>query len=212
MARQRPSPPLPPPPQFGESEAFDRVAHRVRVAAWMIALPALAVAAIVWKTPGAGVPSSVLRAAIVYVFVLVVIRLAGKRTLAELSTFDLVVLLILSEAVQPALVADDTRLTSAMLIVLTIVGIDALLGLVKFRSPRASQLLDDIPTILVRDGVVNDQAMARERLDEDDIMEAARRQMGLERLDQVRFAILERTGGISVIPWPASPDVTPRVR
>ncbi|HEX6943177.1 MAG TPA: YetF domain-containing protein [Gemmatimonadaceae bacterium] len=209
MERRRPS--GTPPPRFGESEAFDRIAHRVRVAAWWIILPALGVAAFLWKAPGNGVPSTVLRAAIIYVFVLVVVRLAGKRTLAELSTFDLVVLLILSEGIQPALVADDSRLTSAMIIVLTIVGIDALFGLVKFRSTVASKLLDDIPTVLVRDGVVNEKAMARERLDTDDILEAARRQMGLERFDQVRFAILERTGGISVIPWPPA-DATPRAR
>ena len=70
--------------------------------------------------------------------------------------------------------------------------------------------VDDIPTVLVREGVANQRAMNRERLDEDDILEAARRQMGLERLDQVRFAILERTGGISIIPW--SPETTPRAR
>jgi uncharacterized membrane protein YcaP (DUF421 family) len=211
MERRRHRAAAPTESRFGESESFDRIAHRIRVAAWWIVLPALGVAAFLWKTPGTGVSSTVLRAAIVYVFVLVVVRLAGKRTLAELSTFDLVVLLILSEAIQPALVADDSRLTSAMLIVLTIVGIDALLGLVKYRSHTASQVLDDIPTVLVRDGVMNDQAMARERLDKDDIMEAARRQMGLERFEQVRFAILERTGGISIIPWPA-PDATTQAR
>jgi uncharacterized membrane protein YcaP (DUF421 family) len=210
MERRRP-PITPPPPHFGESEAFDRIAHRIRVAAWWIILPALGVAAFLWKAPGNGVPSTVLRAAIIYVFVLVVVRLAGKRTLAELSTFDLVVLLILSEGIQPALVSDDSRLTSAMIIVLTIVGIDALFGLVKYRSTAASKLLDDIPTVLVRDGIVNEKAMARERLDTDDILEAARRQMGLEHFEEVRFAILERTGGISVIPWPAA-DATPRAR
>jgi uncharacterized membrane protein YcaP (DUF421 family) len=170
----------------------------------------LIAASFFWTTPGHAVPSTVLRASIIYLFVLVVMRLAGKRTLAEMSTFDLVVLLVLSEAIQPALVADDTRVTSAMLIVLTIVGIDALLGLVKDKSHKASQLLDDIPTVLVRNGVMNERAMERERLDQDDIMEAARRQLGLERLDQVRFAILERTGGISIIPW--TPDTTPRAR
>ena len=80
----------------------------------------------------------------------------------------------------------------------------------KFKSQKASELLDDIPTVLVRDGVADRDALTRERLDEDDIMEAARRRLGLERFDQVRFAILERTGGISVIPWP--PDATPRSR
>lgn len=199
----------PSPTHFGENERLDQIGHRLRVAAWWIILPALGVAAFFWTTPGSAVPSTVLRAAILYVFVLAVVRLAGKRTLAELSTFDLVVLLILSEGIQPALVAEDSRLTSAMLVVLTIVGIDALLGLLKFKSPAASRVLDDIPTILIRNGVPNEQAMTRERVDEQDIMEAARRQLGLESFEQVRFAILERTGGISVIPWP---DATPPAR
>jgi uncharacterized membrane protein YcaP (DUF421 family) len=190
---------------FGEDERFDRVAHRIRVTAWSVILPLLLLGAFVWKVPGHAVPSTVLRAAIIYSFVLVVVRLAGKRTLAELSTFDLVVLLIVSEAIQPALVADDTRIVSAMLLVMTIVAIDAVLGLVKHSSRRAARLLDDIPSVLVRDGVVNREAMDRDRIEEDDIMEAARRQLGLESFDQVRFAILERTGGISVIPWSATP-------
>jgi uncharacterized membrane protein YcaP (DUF421 family) len=196
---------------FGDNERLDRLSYRVRMVAWSIILPLLVVLAFVWKGPGNEVPSTVLRGVLVYGFVLVVARLAGKRTLAELSTFDLVLLLIMSEAIQPALVADDKRITSAMLIVTTLVGIDAMLGLVKFRSRRASELLDDIPSVLVRDGVVNEEAMIRERIDEDDIMEAARRQLGVESFEQVRFAILERTGGISVIPWPDA-DVIRRAR
>ena len=201
---------LTPEPHFGENDRLDRIAHRLRTAGWWIVLPLLLVGAFTVTVPSQAVPSTVARAAIIYGFVLLVIRLAGKRTLAELSTFDLVVLLIMSEAIQPALVADDTRITSAMLIVLTFVGIDALLGFVKFKSQKASELLDDIPTVLVRDGVTDRDALMRERLDEDDIMEAARHRLGLERFEQVRFAILERTGGISVIPWP--PDATPRSR
>ena len=195
---------------FGDDERFDRIAHRVRVAAWWVLLPVLVIGAFTNQTPGEAIPSAVLRALIIYVFVLFIVRLAGKRTLAELSTFDLVVLLIVSEAIQPALVADDNRITSAMLIVATFVGIDFLLGYLKDRSPVASRLLDDIPTILVRNGEVNRAALKRERIDEEDIMEAARRQLGLEHFAEVRFAILERTGGISVIPWPAEP--TPRSR
>ena len=197
-------------PGFGEDERFERIEHRVRRIAWFIIAPALVVGAFVWGTPEHAISSSVLRAAILYLFVLAVVRLGGKRTLGELTAFDLVVLLIMSEAIQPALVADDTRMTSTMLIVLTFVGIDALLGFVKFKSQRASRLLDDIPSILVRDGVVNEEAMTMSHVDKDDIMEAARRRLGLESFDQIRFAILERTGGISVIPWPEK--ATPRAR
>lgn len=200
-----------PAPQFGDDERFDRASHRLRMIAWWIALPLLAVGAFTNQAPNHAVPSTVLRAAIIYGFVLLVVRLAGKRTLAELSTFDLVVLLIMSEAIQPALVAEDSRITSAMLLVGTFVGIDFLLAILKDKSPTASRALDDIPTILVRDGKVNQEALTRERVDEEDIMEAARRDHGLERFEQVRFAILERTGGISIIPWPEG-ATTPRAR
>jgi uncharacterized membrane protein YcaP (DUF421 family) len=137
-------------------------------------------------------------------------RLAGKRTLAEMSTFDLVVILIISEAIQPAMTADDTRMTTAVLLVLTILATDAMLGLVKDRSQTANRLLDDIPTVLVKEGKLRREAMARERIEEDDILEAAREKLGLDSLDQIRFALLERTGGISIIPWPT--ESTPRAR
>lgn len=188
-------------PQIGENERFDRVAYRVRVTTWALIIPALVVLAFTHTSPGNGVSSTVLRAALIYGFVLLVMRLAGKRTLAELTTFDLVVILIISEAVQPALTADDARMTSAFLLVLTIVAIDAVLGMVMHKWRAAGILLDDVPTVLIRDGKQNLAAMARERIDEDDIMEEARRQFGLERFDEIRFAVLERTGGISVIPW-----------
>ena len=197
-------------PHFGESERYDRIAHRLRNGAWAIILPGLVVAAFLWMSPGVALSSVVLRAFVIYGFMLLVMRLAGKRTLAELSTFELVVLLIISEAIQPALVADDSRMTTAMLLVFTIVGTDAVLGLVKDKSRLASRLLDDIPTVLVQDGKLRKEAMARERIEEDDILEAARERLGLDSLDQVRFALLERTGGISVIPWP--PEPTPRSR
>lgn len=188
-------------PDIGDNERFDHVAHRVRAGAWMLVVPALIIAAFTFETPDHSVPSTVLRAAIIYGFVLLVIRLAGKRTLAELSTFDLVVILIISEAVQPALTADDTRLTSTFLLVLTIVAVDLFLGVLTHKWHPASALLDDVPTVLVRDGRKNNLAMKRERIEDDDTMEAARRQLGIERFSDIRFAVLERTGGISVIPW-----------
>ena len=197
-------------PQFGDSERYDRIAHTVRRGALAILVPALAIAAFFWTSPDVAVGSVVLRALLVYGFVLLVMRLAGKRTLAEMSTFDLVVVLIISEAIQPAMTADDTRMTTAALLVLTILAADAVLGLLKDKSQAANRLLDDVPTVLIKDGKLRRQAMARERIDEDDILEAARENLGLHSLDQIRFALLERTGGISIIPWP--PEATPRAR
>jgi uncharacterized membrane protein YcaP (DUF421 family) len=198
------------PPEFGESDRYDRIAHNLRRGALAVIIPALAIAAFFWTTPGVAIPSVVLRAFLIYGFVLLVMRVAGKRTLAEMSTFDLVVVLIISEAIQPAMTADDTRMTTAVLLVLTILAADAMLGLLKEKSQTANRLLDDVPTVLIKDGKLRKQAMARERIDEDDILEAARENLGLHSLDQIRFALLERTGGISIIPWP--PEPTPRAR
>jgi uncharacterized membrane protein YcaP (DUF421 family) len=141
----------------------------------------------------------VLRAAIVYLMLLVVFRLAGKRTLAQVTSFDLVLLLIISEAVAQALVGDDFSLTNALLVVLTLILMDVALGFVK-RSREASKWLEGLPIVIFEDGRVLPDRIGRSQVDEDDILTAAQRQLGLERLDQIKYAVLERSGGIAVIP------------
>jgi uncharacterized membrane protein YcaP (DUF421 family) len=141
----------------------------------------------------------VLRAATVYLVLLVVFRLAGKRTLAQVTSFDLVLLLIISEAVAQALVGDDFSLVNALLIVLTLVLMDVALGFVK-RSREASKWLEGLPVVIVEDGRLLPDRIGRTQVDEDDVLTAAQRQLGLERLDQIKYAVLERSGGIAVIP------------
>jgi uncharacterized membrane protein YcaP (DUF421 family) len=141
----------------------------------------------------------VLRAATVYLMLLVVFRLAGKRTLAQVTSFDLVLLLIISEAVAQALVGDDFSLVNALLVVLTLVLMDIALGFVK-RSREASKWLEGLPIVIVEDGRLLPDRIGRAQVDEDDVMTAAQRQLGLERLDQIKYAVLERSGGIAVIP------------
>jgi hypothetical protein len=98
------------------ADRFDRRLTVLRRVAWGLIVPCLVIAAVVWNVPGSAVTSTVARGAIVYAVVLVVLRLAGKRTLSEMSTFDLVILLILSETVQPAMVGEDSSLTNAILL------------------------------------------------------------------------------------------------
>jgi uncharacterized membrane protein YcaP (DUF421 family) len=141
----------------------------------------------------------VLRSAIVYLILLVVFRLAGKRTLAQVTSFDLVLLLIISEAVAQALVGDDFSLTNALLVVLTLILMDVALGFVK-RSREASKWLEGLPIVIFENGRVLPDRLGRSQVDEDDILTAAQRQLGLERLDQIKYAVLERSGGIAVIP------------
>jgi uncharacterized membrane protein YcaP (DUF421 family) len=143
---------------------------------------------------------AVLRAAAMYVFLVVVFRLAGKRTLAEVTTFDLVLLLIIAEATGPAMLDDDPSLTTAILVILTLVGLELGLSLLQFRFKKIDRLLDGLPTLLVDNGRILHDRMRKLRVDESAIMEAARELQGLERLDQVKYAVLERSGTITIVP------------
>lgn len=186
---------------IGADDRFDRLLTRARRWAWLLLIPVIAIVGLRWQSAGSAVPSTVVRAAIVYLMVLAVLRLAGKRTLGEMNTFDFAILLILSEGVQPALVGDDMTLTNAALILATLVGLDAFLGLLKEKSRTVSRWLEDVPAVLMVDGVPRREALTRHRVDLEDLLEAARQQHGMLSITQVRCAILERAGGISIIPW-----------
>jgi uncharacterized membrane protein YcaP (DUF421 family) len=143
---------------------------------------------------------SVLRATAVYVFLLVLFRLSGKRTLARVTTFDFVLLLIISEATQQALVDGDNSMTNAFLLVATLVALNILFSEIKQRFKGAERVLDGLPLLLVEHGNLLHDRMAKERIDEDDVLDAAREHHGLERLEQIKYAVLERNGKISIIP------------
>jgi uncharacterized membrane protein YcaP (DUF421 family) len=143
---------------------------------------------------------SVIRPAFVYLFVLVLLRLTGKRTLAQITTFDFVLLLIISEATQQALIGEDNSMINSAIVVSTLIGLNILMSLLKQRSPWFDRLLDDIPLVIVADGKPLKDRMQKARVDEDDVLDAARENHGLESMDQIRHAILERDGQISIIP------------
>jgi len=142
---------------------------------------------------------SVGRALAVYFFLLIVFRIAGKRALSEATPFDLVLLLIISETTQQAMVDSDHSMTNCIVLVLTLVGADIILSMLKQRVPMLDPVLDGTAVILLRDGKVLQERLDRERVAVDDILEAAREQEGLERLDQIKFAVLEKSGQISVV-------------
>jgi uncharacterized membrane protein YcaP (DUF421 family) len=143
---------------------------------------------------------SVARGLAVYLFVFFVFRIAGKRTLSEATAFDLALLLIISETVQQAMVNGDESLTNAAVLIVTLVCADYLLSLMKHRFPAFDSVLDGTAVILLRDGKVVQERLDHERVDTSDILEAARIQQGLETLDQIKLAVLERGGKISIIP------------
>ena len=141
---------------------------------------------------------SVVRALVVYGFILVVFRIAGKRALSDVSTFDLVLTLIISESIQQALIDDDNSLTNAFLVVLTLVGANIGLSMLKTRYRRIDRLVDGQPLLVVEHSRTLDEGMRRERVNLDDVLMAARAQ-GVERLDEIKYAVLERGGSISII-------------
>jgi uncharacterized membrane protein YcaP (DUF421 family) len=143
---------------------------------------------------------SVFRAAIIYFFLLIIFRIAGKRTLAEITTFDLLLTLIISEATQQAMIDNDHSITGAIVVITTLVGIDILLSILKQRFPTLGHILDGRPVLVLRDGKILADRAKQERIDHDDILAAARRLQGLERLDQIKYAVVEESGGLSIIP------------
>lgn len=143
---------------------------------------------------------SIIRATATYFFVWLIFRIAGKRSLAEITTFDFVLLLIISETVQSALNQSDNSLTNSFLIIITLVGLDILLSVLGYRVPRFNHLMNSRPVLIVENGKPVKDRMAAARIDEDDILASAREHHGLERMDQIKFAVLETHGGISIIP------------
>ena len=139
-----------------------------------------------------------LRALLVYGFLFLVLRLTGKRQVGQLSTFDLVLLLVLSNAVQNSMNAGDNTVTAGFVLVLALVGVNALMGFLSFRSKKLELLIEGKPQILVHNGVVDESVAAREKISHHEMM-AAIRQAGFSQLSDVHLAILENTGHISVI-------------
>lgn len=147
---------------------------------------------------------AVVNALVIYFVLLVVFRLAGKRSLAELTTFDFVLVLVIAEATQQALISEDSSLTHAIILIVALVGIDIGLSLLKQRFPVLEQLIDSAPLIILENGKPLKERMQKLRVDEQDILSAARKAHGLERMDQIKYAVLEQSGGISIIPQPSA--------
>ncbi len=143
---------------------------------------------------------TVLRAGAMYLVLLLIFRLAGKRTMSEADVFDFLMLLIISETTQQAMVGNDHSFTNAILLITTLVFITILISLIKQRSPLVSKIVDDEPLLVVANGQLLKDRADKLRVNEDDILEAAREIHGLERFEQIKFAVVERNGKISVIP------------
>jgi uncharacterized membrane protein YcaP (DUF421 family) len=137
------------------------------------------------------------RGLIVYVFLMVLLRITGRRQVGQLAPFDLVLLLVLSNALQNSMNGGDNSVTGGVLSAITLVGVNWLVGYVAFRSKRLARVIEGRPQVLVHNGHVYRDIMERERLTQSEL-EAAVRRAGCASLDDVHFAILENNGQISV--------------
>ena len=143
---------------------------------------------------------SVLRTASIYAFLLLLFRITGKRSLAQITAFDFVLLLIIGEATQQALLGNDFSVINAFVVIGTLMFLELGLSLLKGWVPKLDPVLDSTPLVVVENGKLLEDRIANERVDLNDVLAAAREHHGLERLDQIKFAVLERSGGISIIP------------
>src|SRR5687767_5137498 len=143
---------------------------------------------------------SVIRGLVVYFLLLLVFRFAGKRTLAQTSSFELILLLIISETIQEALIDNDHSITNSFLLILTLVGTTIALSFIKHYFPNVDKWLEEEPLIILENGKPHKQRMDKVRVDEREILMAARKLQGLNRLEDIKYAILESDGEITIVP------------
>ncbi len=148
---------------------------------------------------GSGVLDVVARSAVVYLVLLALLRFGGKRHVGQLSIADLVLVLLIANGVQNAMVGENTTLIGGILAALTLVVIDRLIDGFSQRSDRVRVALEGEPRILIRDGVMLERALKEEGVTKGDLMSAVR-QHGIADVDDIDLAVLETNGSISVIP------------
>ena len=139
-----------------------------------------------------------LRAAVLYVFIVFVTRVIGRRELSSLSPFDLILLIVLGDAIQQGLTQDDYSVTGALIAVSTIASLQVLTSWLGFRSDRARRVFEGLPIVLVEDGRIIEKNLKRERMTEDEVAEEMRMQQ-IASFDEVQWGILETNGSISFV-------------
>lgn len=140
-----------------------------------------------------------LRTVVVYLVILVGLRLAGKREIGQMTVFDLVVLLLIANAVQNAMVGPDTSLTGGILAAVVLLFVNSLIARLRLKWPRLRRWVEGSPTLLVLHGEIISEHMRREGLDEETLLTALR-EHGMADLSGVEMAVLEIDGSISIVP------------
>jgi uncharacterized membrane protein YcaP (DUF421 family) len=140
-----------------------------------------------------------IRSVVVYVALLAILRLFGKREIGQFTLFDLVLILLVANAVQPAMTGTDTSLTGGLVIIVTLVATDRVVAVARGRLPWVKRILEATPTPIAQDGKWLPKAMDREDVTVEDA-EMALREHGIANISDVEIAVLEADGSISVVP------------
>jgi uncharacterized membrane protein YcaP (DUF421 family) len=143
---------------------------------------------------------SVAKACVIYILLVVLIRLSGRRTVAQMTSFDLILLLIIGSATNRALLGEDFSIINAFIVVCTLIVLDILMSLAKREFAGFAKIIDGVPMIVVEHGRPLRDRLYKARIDEEEVLVAARKHHGLERMNEIKFAILEADGNISIIP------------
>jgi len=139
-----------------------------------------------------------IRAVVLYLFVVFIMRVTGRREISSLTAVDLVLLIVLGDAIQQGLTQDDYSVTGAIIVVSTIAVLQLGTSYLTFRSRRLRRIIDGIPVVLVDGGEVIEANLRRQRLTEDDLTEEMRLQQ-IASFDDIRWAVLEANGHISFV-------------
>jgi len=140
----------------------------------------------------------VLRTILVFFVMLTLTRVIGRRELSSLQPFDLILLIVLGDAVQQGLTQDDYSITGAFLVIFTFALLQVSVSWLGYKFPRTRPVLEGEPLIIVQDGELVERNVKRERLTSEEVAEAAR-QNGIAHLSEVRWAVLETSGVISFV-------------
>jgi len=140
----------------------------------------------------------ILRGIIIYIFLIVLLRFTGKRQIGQMAPFDLVLLLVLSNAVQNAMNGGDNSIIGGLISAVTLVSVNWLMGLLTYKSRHMEALIEGRPEVLVHNGKIYEKALQHTKVTRRELLSALR-EAGCDDFDEVRAAMLETDGSISVI-------------
>lgn len=143
---------------------------------------------------------TVIRILVIYLFLMLALRIMGKREFGELAPFDFVVLLLIPEIFSQSLAREDFSLTNAFIGVATLLVLVFGTSVVSYRFDRVGRVIAGVPTVLVRHGFMVTKNLDTERVSPGEVMDAMHA-AGLHRMEEVRWAILETDGSITIVPW-----------